>query len=69
MIFDTNDYSAQEVQLLLCEIERLEKLKTKSQYAHTHKSEITRQGLDKRLKSIKSPQKYYLCGVVIIADK
>ena len=69
MIFDTNDYSAQEVQLLLCEIERLEKLKTKSQYADAHKSEITRQGLDKRLKSAKSPQKYYLCGVILIADK
>lgn len=69
MIFDTNDYSAQEVQLLLLEIERLEKLKTKSQYVYAHKSEITRQGLDKRLKSVKSPQKYYLCGVILIADK
>ena len=55
--------------MFLCEIERLEKLKTKSKYADTHKSEITRQGLDKRLKSVKSPQKYYLCGVILIADK
>lgn len=72
MIFDTENYNAQELQMLFDEIAFVEFLRTKQQYSYItpgHRKKISRKGVDKRLKSIYSPQCYEICGVTLIADK
>lgn len=64
MILDTNDYSAQELSMFFEELSK--QLKTKQQYFETNN--ITRKGVDKRLKSIYAPQTYKLCGITLIED-
>ena len=65
MIIDTDTYNAQELSLFFEELSK--KLKTKKQYADSNP--ISRKGVDKRLKSAYSPQKYVLCGITLIEDK
>ena len=64
MIIDTNNYSAQELSIFFDELSK--QLKTKQQYFETNP--ISRKGVDKRLKSIYSPQTYKLCGITLIED-
>jgi len=64
MIIDTENYSAQELSMFFEEISK--KLKTKQQYFESNN--ISRKGVDKRLKSIYAPQHYNLCGIVLIED-
>lgn len=64
MIIDTENYNAQELSMFFEELSL--KLKTKQQYAKSNP--ISSQGVYKRLKSIKSPQTYKLCGIVLIED-
>lgn len=63
MIIDTDN--AQELSLFFEELSKT--LKTKKQYADSNP--ISRKGVDKRLKSAYSPQKYVLCGITLIEDK
>ena len=65
MIIDTNNYSAQELSIFFEELSR--QLKTKQQY-FVETNPISRKGVDKRLKSIYSPQTYKLCGITFIED-
>ena len=64
MILDTNNYSAQELSIFFDELSK--QLKTKQQYFESNP--ISRKGVDKRLKSIYSPQTYKLCGITLIED-
>ena len=64
MIIDTNNYSAQELSIFFDELSK--QLKTKQQYFESNP--ISRKGVDKRLKSIYSPQTYKLCGITFIED-
>ena len=64
MIIDTNNYSAQELSMFFEELSK--QLKTKQQYFESNP--ISRKGVDKRLKSIYSPQTYKLCGITLIED-
>lgn len=64
MLIDTDNYNAQELSMFFNELSKT--LKTKKQYAESNP--ISRKGVDKRLKSIYSPQTYVLCGITLIED-
>ena len=64
MIIDTNSYDSQELSMFFDELSK--QLKTKQQYFESNP--ISRKGVDKRLKSIYSPQTYKLCGITLIED-
>lgn len=64
MTIDTDNYNAQELSMFFEELSK--KLKTKKQYSDSNP--ISRKGLDKRLKSVYSPQHYSLCGITLIED-
>jgi len=72
MIFNTENYNAQELQLLFEELQKLEFLRTKKQYSTIspgYRKNISRRGVDKRIKSIYGPQCYIICGITLISDK
>jgi len=64
MIIDTENYDAQTLSIFFDELSI--KLKTKQQYFESN--DISRKGVDKRLKSINTPQTYKLCGITLIED-
>jgi len=67
---DSENYTAQELQLFLNEVTK--NWKTKQQYANViplNEPKISRKGVDKRLKSNFPPQTYLICGNVFIEDK
>ena len=65
MIIDTDTYNANDLAMFFEVLSK--RLKTKKQYADSNP--ISRKGVDKRLKSAYSPQKYVLCGITLIEDK
>ena len=64
MIIDTNNYNAQQLSMFFDELSK--HLKTKQQYFESN--QITRKGVDARLKSFYAPQTYKLCGITLIED-
>lgn len=64
MIIDTKNYTEQELSMFFDELSS--KLKTKQQYFESN--DISRKGVDARLKSAYAPQTYKLCGITLIED-
>lgn len=64
MIINTENYDAQQLSMFFEELSK--QLKTKQQYFESN--QISRKGVDARLKSIFAPQHYKICGITLIED-